>query len=123
MVKEIINLGLRADRERGDPSLGMDLSLKDAKALRQAAARQVDLVSIPGGRGDAAATPSAAQGGATAPGGENVSAGGGQNDGSAIKKKDGEKVLSPAEALFARVQAEVVKGDEVGRRVYGDAAF
>ncbi|CAN0484454.1 unnamed protein product, partial [Ectocarpus sp. 8 AP-2014] len=45
VVAEIVRLGLRADRERGDPSLGMGLTLHDAKALRQAAARRVNLTS------------------------------------------------------------------------------
>lgn len=118
MVKEIVSLGLRADRERGDPSLGMGLSLKDAKALRQAAARQVDLVSIPGVAAADASSP--AKGNAANPDGEDVSADS-QTDGAVIQKQNGEKKLSPAEALFARVQAEVVKGDEVGGRLDGDA--
>lgn len=75
VVKEIVRLGLRADRERADPSLGMGLTLENAKALRQAAGRRVDL------------SPSARAGG-----------------------RGG---ISAEEALYARVQAEVVKEDKV----------
>lgn len=74
VVKEIVRLGLRADRERADPSLGMGFTLEDAKALRQAASRRVDLSS----------SSSARCGG-----------------------------ICAEEALYARVQAEVVKEDKV----------
>lgn len=72
-MKEIVRLGLRADRERADPSLGMGFTLEDAKALRQAASRRIDLST-------------------------SSSKGGG---------------ISAEEALYARVQAEVVKEDKV----------
>lgn len=81
VVKEIVRLGLRAERERADPSLGMGLTLEDAKALRQAASRRVDLSSSAKGGG-----------------------GGG--------------VISAEEALYARVQAEVVKEDKVNGSQY-----
>lgn len=77
VVKEIVRLGLRADRERADPSLGMGFTLEDAKALRQAASRRVDLSS--------SSSSSARCGG-----------------------------ICAEEALYARVQAEVVKEDKVG---------
>ncbi|CAB1120827.1 unnamed protein product [Ectocarpus sp. CCAP 1310/34] len=82
VVAEIVRLGLRADRERGDPSLGMGLTLHDAKALRQAAARRVNLTS--------------SSSSTSGPGG------GGGGGGT-----------SAEEALYARVQAEVVKDDKV----------
>lgn len=69
-MEEVVRLGLRADRERGDPSLGMGFSLQDAKALRSAAGKKVDLT--------------------------------------------GDARVSPEEALFARVQTEVVRQDKVG---------
>lgn len=88
-MKEIVRLGLRADRERGDPSLGMGLSLADAKALRAAAGRRIELASLPGdgpGAGDGEETP--------------------------------RRRVFPEEALYARVQAEVVKEDKVGAVLY-----
>lgn len=86
VVREIVRLGLRADRERGDPSLGMGFTLEDAKALRQAASRRVNL----------SASASAGTGG------------GG---------------VSAEEALYARVQAEVVKEDKVGVLLHVGACF
>lgn len=83
VVKEIVRLGLRADRERADPSLGMGFTLEDAKALRQAASRRVAL------------SPSPAQGKGTG---------------------KGEGGISAEEALYARVQAEVVKEDKVSTK-------
>eukprot|EP00903_Cladosiphon_okamuranus_P019411 g17847.t1 len=78
VVKEIVRLGLRADRERADPSLGMGFTLEDAKALRQAASRRIDLSS------SSSSSSSSANGGG----------------------------ISAEEALYARVQAEVVKEDK-----------
>jgi len=82
VVREIVRLGLRADRERGDPSLGMGFTLEDAKALRQAASRRVNL-SASASSGTVAGT-------------------------------SGDGGVSAEEALYARVQAEVVKEDKVG---------
>lgn len=69
-MEEVVRLGLRADRERGDPSLGMGFTLLDAKGLRSAAGKRIDLT--------------------------------------------GDARVSPEEAMYARVQAEVVRQDKVG---------
>lgn len=83
-MREIVRLGLRADRERGDPSLGMGLTLEDAKALRKAAGRRVSLASSAGEGAE-----------------EREGEGGGRR-------------FSPEEALYVRIQAEVVKEEKVG---------
>lgn len=86
-MREIVRLGLRADRERGDPSLGMGLTLQDAKALRNAAGRRINFSS-------------------SSDGGVNITDGDrGQN--MAFRR------VSPEEALLTRVQAEVVKEEKV----------
>lgn len=101
VVKEIVRLGLKADRERGDPSLGMGLTMADAKGLRRAAARHVDVTSVPLTT-VSAAWPAGDAAEAATPGGGGMG-------------------LSPEEALFARVQAEVIKDDKVAMCVTGRA--
>ena len=86
-MREIVRLGLRADRERGDPSLGMGLTLEDAKALRKAAGRRVSLSS-------------------------SAEEEGGEGEG-------GGRRFSPEEALYVRIQAEVVKEEKVGLVMLG----
>lgn len=108
VVKEIVSLGLRADRERGDHNLGLNLTLADAKALRQAAARRVDVVSIPS---TVTIVTSPAVGGAASTDSEALSAGGGGDNGDG--EEAGLKAVSPEEALFARVQAETIQEDKV----------
>ena len=92
LVREIVQLGLKASRQRGDPSLGLGFTLPDAKGLRNAAGRRVHLGTAP-----------AAVEGAEVPG----------------EASDDGGHLSPEEALFARVQAEVIKDDKVAASAAG----
>lgn len=96
LAKEIVRLGLRANRERGDPSLGLGFTVEDAKGLRNAAGRRVYL-------GIAPTSPPLP-----------VSKGMDDDDDAAVAaSRDGSCRPLPEEALFARVQAEVIKEDKV----------
>lgn len=97
IVREIVGLGLKADREREDPSLGMGFTLAEAKALRQVARRSVDVTANS----------------APKSGSENTSGDDGSKD-AGDPRTGGRRRISPEEALFARVKAEVVKDDKVG---------
>lgn len=103
VVREIIVLGLKADRERGDPSLGMGLNLVDAKALRQAARRRIDV------------TPSSETLSVAAS--EECADKKGERDDvyhdDKMTEPSKQRKISPEAALFARVKAEVVKEDKV----------
>lgn len=122
VVRELVGVGLRADGQRGEPSLGMRLSAADKKALRQAARRRVDLTAWLSCR---------TAGGAGAPheGGEKE-----QEEQEEEGTRDGRpsaahrvvggppnggnfREVSPEEALFARVKAEVVNEDKVRYRL------